>query len=166
MTSFQAAIVWFFYVLAELLSFKLTAALGVRGGDLAYGAIIALSLVTAWLISVIHDVIRVAIVRLRLRTLPAMAAGWSVSRRRWPELLAALWPRAAGSVLVVLLSLLWLRHTGMGTSQRLALMALVQQIAAISLVAFRASWLSRAAEIVGAAEADRIVDEGLEFDEG
>ncbi|MBI5533664.1 MAG: hypothetical protein HY898_13170 [Deltaproteobacteria bacterium] len=166
MTSFQVAIVWFFYMLAELLSLKLTSGLGVRGGDLAYGAIIGVSLIIVWLVSILHDVIRVAIVGRSLRTLPAMAAGWSIARRRWPELLAALWPRAAGAILVVLGSLLWLRHTGMSTSPRLALMALVQQVVAVSLVVLRASWLSRAAEIVGAGASDAVADEGLEYDQG
>jgi len=150
--SFQAAVIWFFYVLVELVNAKFISAFGVRGADLAYVGILAAAVFAAFASSIVHDVIRVAIVRRRLTTLAAMALGWSVSRRHWAELLGALWPRAAGSVLVVVLSLLWLKHAGMGTSTRLALAAVVQQVAALSIIALRANWLSRVVEIVGGDE--------------
>jgi hypothetical protein len=164
MTCLQIAVVWFFYILAELLTLKLEGMLGVRGADLAYVALIGCGAVIAVCVAVVHDLIRATIVARSLGTLEGIASGWHVARKRPFEVFAALWSRAAGAGLIVLCSLVWAREIGMGTPGRVASTTVVLQASIIAAIVLRASWLSRAAEIAGndprvSPQSQHVVDE-------
>jgi hypothetical protein len=99
-------------------------------------------------VSLVHDLVRASIVGCRKGALLGIAQGWRAARSRPWQVLAAFWPRGAGALLAVLLALLVTRAVGVGSTWGLAASVIAWQLAALSLVVLRASWLSRALELV------------------
>ena len=143
MICLQIAVAWFMYTVASLLSFKLTAALGVRGGDIARVGLIAVGLCAAAGVSIVHDLVRASIVGGNRGTLAGISHGWRTARLRLWQVLVAFWPRGAGAVLVALLCFLLARSGG-----STGVLAFAWQLGALCVVSLRASWLGRALELV------------------
>jgi hypothetical protein len=135
------------YLAAEAASTQMHRALGPRGGDLAWAALLALGLLAALLVGVVHDLARVALVERRRGAADAILEGFSWARSRTGAFVAAYWARGSLGVLLALLAAVAAVRIGVQTAPRTAAVAVMHQAVILALVLLRCSWLIRARRI-------------------
>jgi hypothetical protein len=144
-------------VVAALIFSGVRAALGPRveerTADLSALAAGGAVLLSAILLSVLHDLARAAVVRRELRAGAALALGVRVAKHRAGKTAIAWLGPAVLSLLSVVVAALLVDRLAVdrGGSGRVTSAWIVHQLAALALVALRAAWLSAALRLVDAA---------------
>jgi len=147
MTLFAGGLWWACYMSAEALFPALQRDLDPKRADLAYAAIIGFGAVVALLVSIVHDLLRAAIVQRRTSAGEALAIAFGLAKDRPLSVLVAWWSRAAGIALLAVIG--WRVAGRLGQADRgLTATLLMHQLIAIACVVLRASWLARAMELI------------------
>jgi len=136
-------------VIRGLLETKIRSAFGDRGGDLVGVGFHLIALGVAWLVGVVHDLARAALVARGLSALQAAQAATEALRAFPAEALGGWALRALSALLLVTIAARATTHIGVDTMPRLTVVALMHQAVAITLVFLRADWLALAMRLVG-----------------
>jgi len=145
-----AAVALLPYWLAQALSDKLQVACDQRLADIAYASIVAVGLVLAVAVGIVHDLARAAVVALDLDTPRAIVLAWGVAFARPCAVLFAYGSRAAASVLLVVVAADAVAKIGISTATAAVAVALVHQAVVLAITCLRASWLAQAVREVAA----------------
>jgi hypothetical protein len=127
---------------------SLTEKLGEARGQQIALLVGAVLMIGVAVVGVMHDLARTAAVRFRVRWVRAWRCAWNaLARNPLLVLWAWAWRSGAGWAPVVIAALVAARLGGRGGASLIAL-ALVHQLAALTRVALRASWLATALRAV------------------
>ena len=147
MTSFGAGIGWVFHLGLDAVRASLESSLGARGGDLASMTVIGLAALSLLVATIVHDLVRATIVRKRVGAVDAIAIAFGMAKAHPIGIAVAWWPRAAGALLLAIAG--WEVGKRIGSANHgVAGIMLAHQGIALACVALRASWLSRAMDLV------------------
>ncbi len=147
MTSFAAGIGWVFHLGLDAVRASLESSLGARGGDLASMTVNGLAALSLLVATIVHDLVRATIVRKRVGAVDAIAIAFGMAKAHPIGIAVAWWPRAAGALLLAIAG--WEVGKRIGSaSHGVAATMLAHQAIAFACVALRASWLSRAMDLV------------------
>lgn len=138
--------------LGELLDGKLRPALGDRGADLAEAGFRVVALGLAATLGVFHDLARAAAVTRELPAFPAAVLGAAALRAHPLSAIGAWSLRGLLALLLVALAARATTHIGIDTSTRLAMVTLLHQAVAFTLVFLRSDWLAFAIRLVEAGQ--------------
>lgn len=147
MTMFAAGLWWACYLSAEAMFPALQRDLGPTRADIAYAAVIGFGVVLALLVSIVHDLLRAAIVQRRTGAGEALAIAFGLAKDRPLGVLVAWWSRVAGIALLALIG--WRVASRLGAADRgITGTLLMHQAIALGCIVIRASWLARAMQLI------------------
>lgn len=154
MTTFASGLWWACYASAEACFSALQRDLGPKRADIAYAAILGSGVVLALLVSIVHDLLRAAIVQRRVGAGEALAIAFGMAKNRPVGVLAAWWARAAGTVLLAMIG--WRLAGRLSAAEHwIAGTLLLHQVIVIGCIVLRASWLARAMRLIEEHEGPR-----------
>jgi hypothetical protein len=131
--------------IGALLENELRAAFGERGSDIAEAGFRVAALVAAWIVGVVQDLARAALVTRDTTVLGAIRSGIETFRA-WPAEAFGGWAlRGLAALLLVTVAARLTTHIGVETGPSFATVASLHQLVAFALVFLRADWLALAA---------------------